>query len=506
MGNLINPENNWWEPLARVPDGSYALFRSNENTVEVISDIVGSRTIWYIQTEDMLIASTSQRAIVHFLQDFKPNKFAYSWMLSSGTLGPGLAWDFRIKCIGGNSCLILDRSSWKLTIKKESANFEPTNLSDKEHEIQLKSALDYVFKHLKLDYSKWLLPLSGGFDSRALLLMLKDQKNLKCITWGFRSSLTDKKNDAYIAKSLAKYFNLEHKFFEIDTSNEPIEVIFNRFLVAGEGRIDHISGYMDGFRIWKHIYEFGYQGIIRGDETFGNRAVITSYDVYRNMGFLTLTDYENLKPIKEVIKGYDQSRPAFLERGENESMEHWRDRINAEFEVPMNFAALSDLKLAYVEVINPFLCRRIVQQVRTLPDHLRTGKSLFKKIVTSMSPKIEFAKRAAIEPSKDVLKTQKVVNLISNELSTNYARALLSERLIEFILENIEVSSDLSKKSENSLRVLIKHLIPKSLKNILRNTVMKRYINYNILAFRAYIICKMNQILSSDAVALHQDR
>ena len=125
MGNLIDPKDNWWEPMGKVPDGSYALFRSDENTVELVSDIVASRTIWYIQTENIFIASTSQRAIVFFLQDFNLNKAVISWILSSGTLGPGLSWDNRIQCLRGNTSLFLDRSSWKLTTKKEITNFNP---------------------------------------------------------------------------------------------------------------------------------------------------------------------------------------------------------------------------------------------------------------------------------------------------------------------------------------------------------------------------------------------
>ena len=93
-------------------------------------------------------------------------------MLSSGCIGPGLSWDSRIQCLSGNSLLFLDRSSWKLTIKKEGVNFDPLNLSYEQHKIQLRKALEDTFEHLQLDYSKWILPLSGGFDSRVVLLML----------------------------------------------------------------------------------------------------------------------------------------------------------------------------------------------------------------------------------------------------------------------------------------------------------------------------------------------
>lgn len=118
LGHLINPSDNWWEPNTELPDGSYALIRSNEQYVELITDLGGSRTIWYIFTDEALIASSSQRAIIYLLKNFIPDRSAISWMLSSGTLGPGFSWDSRINMVPPNTRIILERSSWKLEIEK----------------------------------------------------------------------------------------------------------------------------------------------------------------------------------------------------------------------------------------------------------------------------------------------------------------------------------------------------------------------------------------------------
>ena len=71
LGDAIGREANWWEPLQGYPDGSYALFRGNSKYVEVVSDVVASRTIWYFKNDDVFISSTSQRAIIYFLGDRK---------------------------------------------------------------------------------------------------------------------------------------------------------------------------------------------------------------------------------------------------------------------------------------------------------------------------------------------------------------------------------------------------------------------------------------------------
>ena len=84
-------------------------------------------------------------------------------------------------------------------------------------------AIEEVFENLDLDYQKWILALSGGVDSRANLLMLKNIKDLRCVTWGRKSSQVDQLTDAYIAKQLAAHFEIEHQFMHIDAKNVSFE-------------------------------------------------------------------------------------------------------------------------------------------------------------------------------------------------------------------------------------------------------------------------------------------
>jgi len=501
MGNLIQPQEDWWKPCTGMPDGTYALFRGDSDTVEVASDMLATRTIWYVQTEDTFIASTSQRAILYFLRGFEPNRDAFTWMLSSGSLGPGLSWDSRIKCLGGNSRLVLDRSSWKITTHREPVAFTPRDIPDVQHEGRLRKAMEDVFENLGLDYSRWILTLSGGIDSRAILLFLKDRKNLKCITWGLKSSLQDKKNDAYIARKIAKHFGCEHEFFEVELSDDPFESIFHRFLITGEGRIDQIAGYMDGFRIWKFLYESEHEGILRGDVAFGNHLVSMPKDVYKNVGLDILSDFENLSPIAAAVENLNQKRPSWLEKKENENLERWRDRLNAEFEIPILFAALNDIKLSYVEIINPFLSRGIVHQVRQLPDHMRTDKKLFTKIVNSLNPSIPYAQHRAIAFPEDTLKKRKVVDFITDELRSDYAESLLPEAFLRFICENMQTSDGRITVKPPVLHRILRPLTPKSVRKWRHARMMKRNLDLNTLGLRACLISRMTKILSEDAQA-----
>ena len=356
LGNMIHPDQNWHEPNSRVPDGTYALFRSNVDCLEIISDMVATRTIWYYHDENCFISATSQRAIVFFLKSFQFNAKVIPWILATGTLGPGYSWDERIKMLEGDSALTLDRKTWQISVKNNPIIFKGEKCSLKEHQEELKDALIETFEPLKLDYNKWVLPLSGGYDSRAILCMLRNNDNLKCVTWGLEGSKTDKSNDAYIAKKLADYYKIEHKYFLTDLSTEPVETIFNRYLICGEGRVDDIDAYLDGFSIWKELFESGIDGIIRGDEGFGAASVLTAVDIRRNMRLPLFSDFSNLNSVYEYGIP-EQEFPAWLNRKDDESLEAWRDRLYYKYEMPIAFAALNDLKLSFVEVINPLFIK-----------------------------------------------------------------------------------------------------------------------------------------------------
>ena len=514
MGNLINPRDDWWKPMAQVPDGSYALFRSDKNTVELVTDIVSSRTIWYVQTQDLFLASTSQRAIVFFLQDFRPNNAAFSWMLSAGCLGPGLSWDARIRCLGANTCLSLDRPSWKVSIIKDDVPFLPQDLPVEEHVRRFTETLEFTFKHLRLDYSKWVLTLSGGCDSRALLFtLLNTGIKPKCITWGLEASLHRRGNDALIAKSLAEQYHLEHEYFKMDDI-ESIETIITRYLETGEGRVDNFAAYMDGFRMWKRLFEAGLHGIIRGDQAIADALKPGSHSdpftVRIRQTLVLFSDYSNLKTPHELGLE-EQAVPKHLMRTKDESLPTWHDRLRDEFQFPFFLGPINDAKCAYVEVVNPLVSRTIVKQARTLPDSLRMGKTILNTILLRMPSQLEFAGESSFPQIKDVVKLPLIKNLVYSELNSAYAKSVLPVELINYVSEKLSSAGSPKKGTRKSFTNIIKNLMPHDIqRKLIESTPIERIVlqkklkmDFNLFAFRAFLICRMHRILQQDAAALN---
>ena len=492
LGSIFDCAARWWSVGSGAPDGSFALVRSDEAATEVASDVAGTRTLWYAQTPDQFVVSTSQRAIVMWLKSYDCNRDVFAWQLSSGTLGPGLSWDRRIRALPPASRLLFDRRAWSLEQHTPRVEYRAVAGTPERQRYELEDAITETFRQLELDTEHGALALSGGYDSRMILFKLRDRPHLQTVTWGRRGALADRDTDASVAQLLATKMHTDHSYFELEMPKQGVEEVLDRFVRLGEGRTDNVSGYIDGFKIWKRLHESGCDTLFRGDEAFGCRSAPTPADIYRNTKCNVLGDFRlgRAGPLAELAAS--QRRPVHLEQRRSESLQAWRDRLNAEFELPYALGPLNDLKLAYVDVVHPLVSRRIVEQVRRLPDDLRTDKTAFKAIVDEVRLDVPFAKRVAIFPPETVLRNPEVLRALGGELCRQGEGSGTVAALARQVLELLPRPS--------ALRV------PASVRRLVdearRRTSRAPRLSPLKLAFRMYIIGKMQALLQEDARAL----
>src|SRR5687768_9938996 len=231
IGTLLEPPDDWHVPGAALPDGSFALLRADEEHVELVADSVASRTLWYTFTEQELIVSSSQRAIVTLLGSFEPNRDALPWMLSSGTLGPTAAWDRRVHRLQPGERLLLNRASWRMTSTVEPSQFAADEaVSRAAHLERLRAAVADACRRWSFDARKWVLTLSGGWDSRSLLCLLHE-RGIETVTWGRPDSTEEDGSDAQVARRVATALAVPHRFFAIAARCAP-DVALDRFKIG----------------------------------------------------------------------------------------------------------------------------------------------------------------------------------------------------------------------------------------------------------------------------------
>jgi len=480
----------WNEPLTTYPDGTYAIMRFDGGIVELLPDHLASRTVWYYFDEESIVASTSQRAIVKYIQSFEFNKAALPWMLTNGALGPKQSWDARIKCVPAGCSLVLDRMNWRYSLRRVQVGGKICD--EKLGYSDLERAIRETIEALPFDqYERSLLPLSGGYDSRAILcFMAADPKRHslpRTVTWGLKEKQHVTSTDGFVAQKLAEHYGTYHQYFETDLSKESIEKIFCRFIAVGEGRTDHISGYMDGFEIWRSLFLRGEEAIIRGDEVFGWRKVKSELDVLRSVGLLSLSEIPNLKFLGLAELSKEQKLEESMLRHPEETLEGWRDRLYREYRVPGMLAALTQLKVPFCEVVNPLLSQRIVRVVKAMPDEERTNKATFREIVKKVSAKIDYATTGS---------TAKVNNLLDRgDVKDFMLSSLASDEAVQVL--GAELRNKFVKLMLMSKRELFFHNLLQSVVNV--GTVSKKRLEPNRLVFRGVLAIEVYRMLKSDA-------
>ncbi|MFC6752982.1 hypothetical protein [Halorubrum tibetense] len=510
LGRLIPRTDDWHDPGAPVADGSYGIVRVDSGAIELVADATASRTIYYRLFEDLLVASTSQRAIAHFADEFVPDERAIAWMISSGSLGPGQAWDARTEYVPPGGNVRIDRSTWELTetTTEVSSFFEIKNRSREEHREELSQSIETTIQNLDIEPDSWVLALSGGMDSRGLIQTLHDRLGLTAITWGTAEALDHPDSDAVRARELADAYGIPHEYYELPQHPSDIGTVFDRFVTAGEGRIDHISGYLDGFRTFKTLAE-DHVGIIRGNNPFGWSAVSSQTQVRRMVGGQLISDYEVMPSLS--IPGADaQQWPAEFAQADDESLATWRDRLKLTYRLAIVQSALTSLKTPYIEEINPFLSREIIQTVCTLPDKLRTEKRLYHEYVQQRSPDVPVATRSANPDTERLLNSDASIEFLRDRLDTDHARSVLGDELIDHAFNELGDSGETTEDESGSVIDTIKREVGSQLPQ----SVIQRIEEYTPverpsismyegrLGFRLYIIVTMSQKLENDGRVL----
>ena len=443
LGGVIGEAGHWSAIGSDPPDGTYAIARYSAANIELVSDIVASRTLWYSCDDECFRASTSQRALVALLGDFDLNEEAVAWMMSAGSLGPEASWDARIRCLPDDATLHLDRRTWRLTLDQHPVEFEPARRTRREHLGLLHEALLWSCGSLDIDTDRWLLPLSGGVDSRAILaMMVRSARRPKCVTWTTPASVKKPLSDAFIAPLVARRWGVAHEFFYLEDSRTDPAAALQRFVTIGEGRTDHFSGYTDGGVMWGDVFASGACGVIRGDESFGGGRLAASTDAARRgAGGTMATDYPEGHLVRRLGL-VDVEWPERLRRRPGERSQSYYDRLEQQYELPSVLAALNELKARYVEVVNPLLSRRLIHLVRSFPDEIRMYGRAYLDVVDRESGPIPHARFSSVQEVSTLLQNEDLLKTICVELTSPRMAGILDEEGIVRLLVAMASSAD----------------------------------------------------------------
>ena len=522
LGHVVGDAGDWHVPGSPAPDGAYALFRGDAGAVEGVADAVASRTVWWLLADDLFVVSTSQRAIATVAGSFELDGRAVAWMLSAGLMPPDCAWDRRVCSLRGGERVHLDRHAWMVSTSRHEVEFTPARRPGDGAEMmqRVTQAFADTFAGSEFDTASWILPLSGGHDSRGILLSQPDPQAMQCVTWGMRRSLDDPVSDAAVATELARLVGAPQRFVALDDDPPPAESLVERFLVNTEGRIDRLAGYADGFRLWADMAADGWGGVIRGDNPFCEESAELcrpqrrtrdarlpddgwqrdpgSTSLLRHWGMLRLQDYEDLAPAVAAELG-PQLWPERLWRREDEDSAVWRDRLYLELNTS-DLAALTDAKAAYVEVANPVLSRAFAGCALAFMGMHPSQRAYYHKVVEAKGPPLRFAIRWSIASQAEIVGRPDMVTLMRDVLTDRDTHGVLPAGLLDEVVQHLSVT--LPKKRQGAGSRALRSA-RRRLPGLVGATVMgaedRTLMDYNVLGFRCLLAVRMCALLAADA-------
>ena len=398
LGTILDEPGEWWRVDAPAPDGTYALLRCAIRAVQVVTDLAASRCVWYYHDDEVFIAASAQRPIIALLGSFELEPSAPAWMVTSGSLGPLPSYDRRLRRVPPDGVLTLDRAAWRLSVRASWDYYQTDDLSDDEHARRLNDAVVHTCGYLGDQAARWPVLLSGGYDSRTLLvgLMQTGAQPVNSVTWGLQAALRDEQSDAVVARHLADSVGAARQFFSLDPRPGQVAEALSRFVALGEGQLPDFTMYADGFATWQSLAEQGCLGVVRGDNHgWGYLGEFSSeMNVRHHCGADLLSDFAGGHVIQRLGLA-PQHWPAELRRRPDEPLLAYRDRLQHGLFIPARISPLNQLKAPFVEIVNPLQARRVADVVARLPERLRLHPGALALLLQRQGPAVPFATHAA---------------------------------------------------------------------------------------------------------------
>jgi hypothetical protein len=424
---------SWWTLDGPVPDGSFTLIRGDSDKLMAITDYAGSRSVWHAKLGcGGIVVSTSFELIIALLGDFDLDTRALGWFLSSGTTGPGRSWDKRVKPLLRDSRLEACCADERVTVSLSKVEREPVSMPPYDTD-RLRGKLLETIADFKFGDRPWLMGLSGGYDSRAILSGARHIQNLRCITWVDEGYSGNGDSDADIAARLAAEAGREHevKIIRRPTSAADLDAAIRRFVRYCDGRTDNVLGYVDGMVVWDEMSSGEFGGLLRGDELFGSTVASQESRVRHNMNLDSFHDFASSPEQRDLVSRYGHEFPRSLRRKSSESLSHWRLRLRSDFEIPSVYASLNNLRNRFFESCCPLLERRLVQTAASIEGHELDERAMYKQAVGALYPDIPIAVRRSTLDQQTFMRFPQTAEVLKKHLEQDFARDVLGSRCIQ---------------------------------------------------------------------------
>ena len=405
------------EALPEHLDGSFLVYIADfrDNTILIFNDHYASRPLFYSVIDGRFCFSPELKgvaAVPEMDRTLDPDAFV-EFLLSGHLLHEQTFYKHVRPLLPGT---VLKLAEGSLT-QREYCRYVPCgekkDLGEAAYVEELSSLLLRAMSKQLSNARDLMVPLSGGVDSRAILLCLDRLSGEKrSVSWGVEEGARD--TDAGTARVIAERLGADHHFVRRQT--ELFEQDVPEMVYRIDGLNDDAAFHHNEMSAMRRIREeFGGRYVLRGEECFGPRPEARSdLEVLSAAGMHRLSDYPGTQQLlnpsllpgfversTDRIQGLLNSCPAvdFTDR---------RDYFYFATRMVHYHTRSAYYKRTIVDVKNPWLDKDILKFMQTVPVKYRFLKYLYKKTLKVMFPDlmaVPIARTHNLENWPEVIRT-----------------------------------------------------------------------------------------------------
>jgi hypothetical protein len=232
--------------------------------------------------------------------------------------------------------------------------------------------------------------LSGGLDSRAILGVLDQlgSKPRRALGWGLRDDIPG--SDVWIARQLAREFQLGYDFLQYDTDRFVGNA--SDWVYVSELANDNFGRYGEGLGAIQNFYSTGADFTLIGDEGWGwhgyagdeteARAQVLPSPVSPRFRSILRGDR-----VDQLLSLYNESVDGIMRPCENTDPTDRKDFLYLHGRVARFIFSLGYYREIASEMRRPFLANGVLEVVRHLPKESRVHKNLYVSMLHKFLPR-----------------------------------------------------------------------------------------------------------------------
>ncbi|NEP11745.1 MAG: hypothetical protein F6K14_16335 [Symploca sp. SIO2C1] len=406
---LINGFSKSGVDYVKQLEGSFVIFLEQENQLAILTDKVNSKKAFYVLLDDIWYISNNIDALPK--DQCSLSLDGLSCYLANGVMLNDLTLFQEIKSATRASIHTINNDQISITNYWDYYfNYASNSIAkEKDYQKELESLLVESIKRRYDTESNTAISLSGGYDCRSILGILREQlkaSNVFCFSYAYLDN-PKAGSDAAVSKTLAIKCGYTHQTIKSYKGDFMTHLTNN----ANDGKC--LANFCDELDALETVKASNYlSDVFVGDQCFGwgdyvplesPQEILDGVLITGSFGITWLGQYiakdtynkmrqslaklcnDLLEKVNGIVDLYDKRDYLYLDQRINHVLMPWRE----------NFTSKTGI------VHNPYLDGDILEFMKKMPPKLRQKKLLFRNTFGSMFPDL-FAIEPATKQGDDV--------------------------------------------------------------------------------------------------------